>query len=307
MDAFRQPKTSYYMFQSQRNPAKVNEFAQIETGPMVYVAHEMTPFSPPDVTVYSNCEEVRLTVYEGGEQYIYRRSQDTLKMPSPIITFPGVFDFIDTKTRSMSGRQKEVYLLAQGLIDGEVVAEHKRIPSRKPVKLHLWLDDQGQPLTADGSDLVTVIAAVEDHDGTIKRLNDFLVEFSIDGDGSLVGDSSIGANPIRATWGTAPVLLRAGITPGTLKVRAKILGDGGVNAIEPAEIEVMMSSPSTRMLFDAQEATLLNKNSGAMGEAIRVSDEVEIMHKHISELERQLLQQGLKQVEEQQKAFGEHP
>lgn len=71
MDAFRQPKTSYYMFMSQREAEKGNIIA--ETGPMVYIAHEMTPFSPVDVTVYSNCDEVRLTVFEGGKQYTYKK------------------------------------------------------------------------------------------------------------------------------------------------------------------------------------------------------------------------------------------
>ena len=86
MDAFRQPKTAYYMFMSQR-PSQFNETLPMETGPMVYIANEMTPFSPKDVTVFSNCEEVRLTVFEGGKQYTWKRSDSSLKMPSPIIVF----------------------------------------------------------------------------------------------------------------------------------------------------------------------------------------------------------------------------
>lgn len=71
MDAFRQPKYSYYMFQAQRSPQKSDLIA--ETGPMVYIAHAMTPFSPKDVTVYSNCDEVRLTVFKEGKQYHFKR------------------------------------------------------------------------------------------------------------------------------------------------------------------------------------------------------------------------------------------
>ena len=41
------------------------------SGPMVYIAHEMTPFSGKDVTVYSNCDEVRLTFNKGGKTYTY--------------------------------------------------------------------------------------------------------------------------------------------------------------------------------------------------------------------------------------------
>ena len=74
MDAFRQPKYSYYMFKSQRSLQKTDLIA--ETGPMVYIAHAMTPFSPKDVTVYSNCEEVRLTVFKDGKQYNYKKEKN---------------------------------------------------------------------------------------------------------------------------------------------------------------------------------------------------------------------------------------
>ena len=68
MDAFRQPKYSYYMFCAQR-PARTDSALLSATGPMVYIAHPMTPFSQAAVTVYSNCDEVRLTRGADGRQY----------------------------------------------------------------------------------------------------------------------------------------------------------------------------------------------------------------------------------------------
>ena len=59
------------MAQRDPNKSKVN----VGSGPMVYIAHEMTPFSPSDVTVFSNCDEVRLTVFEGGEQFTYVKNK----------------------------------------------------------------------------------------------------------------------------------------------------------------------------------------------------------------------------------------
>lgn len=85
MDVFRQPKYSYYMFMSQRSPRK--EKRLFKTGPMVYIAHEMTPFSGKDVTVYSNCDEVRLTylkVEKHKPMSAPRRKKGCLY---PIITF----------------------------------------------------------------------------------------------------------------------------------------------------------------------------------------------------------------------------
>ena len=63
MDDYRQPKYSYYMFMSQRNPNLKN--LRSDTGPMVYIANEMTPFSSEDVTVYSNCDKVTLKEKHG--------------------------------------------------------------------------------------------------------------------------------------------------------------------------------------------------------------------------------------------------
>ena len=44
MDMFRQPKYSYYMMMSQRDPHLHLE--QADSGPMVYIANAMTPFPP---------------------------------------------------------------------------------------------------------------------------------------------------------------------------------------------------------------------------------------------------------------------
>ena len=62
MDMFRQPKYSYYMMMSQRDPHLHLE--QADSGPMVYIANAMTPFSPEDIVVYTNCDSVRVIVNE---------------------------------------------------------------------------------------------------------------------------------------------------------------------------------------------------------------------------------------------------
>ena len=101
MDVFRQPKYSYYMFMAQR-PAVKND-RNAGSGPMVYIAHEMTPFSGKDVTVYSNCDEVRLTFNKGGKTYTYKKDKNRPGMPSPVITFPDVYDFmVELKNKMMS-------------------------------------------------------------------------------------------------------------------------------------------------------------------------------------------------------------
>src|SRR5699024_5542899 len=113
-----------------------------------------------DVTVYSNCDEVRLTFNKGGKTYTYKKDKNRPGMPSPVITFPDVYDFMVDKALSRAQKQDDVYLLAEGLIDGKVVATHKVVPARRPENILLWVDNEGTDLKADGSDLVTVVAAV---------------------------------------------------------------------------------------------------------------------------------------------------
>ena len=221
MDVFRQPKYSYYMFMAQR-PAVKND-RNAGSGPMVYIAHEMTPFSGKDVTVYSNCDEVRLTFNKGGKTYTYKKDKNRPGMPSPVITFPDVYDFMVDKAFSRTQKQDDVYLLAEGLIDGKVVATHKVVPARRPEKILLWMDNEGTDLKADGSDFVTVVAAVADKNGNIKRLNNYNIRFSIEGEGRLLGGPGVLANPVPVKWGTAPVLVQSTLKPGKIRITASVV------------------------------------------------------------------------------------
>lgn len=244
MDAFRQPKLSYYMFTSQR-PVTPNPELKADNGPMVYIAHSMTPFSPKDVTVYSNCDEVRLTFCRDGETQVWRKPQEMPGMPSPIITFKGVFDVMKDKALARAGRHAESYLLAEGLVDGKVVAVHQVFPARRPSRLLLWADSEGTPLHADGSDLVVVVAAVADEHGHIKRLNNCQVKFEIEGPGTLVASEETFTNPAPVRWGTAPVLVRAGLEPGDIKVRASVVWQGK-HSPAPAELVIRSVAPAVK-------------------------------------------------------------
>ena len=225
MDAFRQPKYAYYLFCAQRKPT-LNPNLIADSGPMVYIANAMTPFSSKDVTVYSNCEEVRLTYNKGGKTYIYYNDSIGVGMPSPIITFSDVFDVMQDKHLSRTGHQTDSYLLAEGLIDGKVVATHKVVPSRRPSRILLWADDEGIPMKADGSDIVTVIAAIVDEQGVIKRLNNSRIRFEVEGEGRIIGNEETGTNPRMVQWGTAPVLIQSTTVPGEIRVRAFVVQEG---------------------------------------------------------------------------------
>ncbi|MGL4520682.1 MAG: glycoside hydrolase family 2 TIM barrel-domain containing protein [Phocaeicola sp.] len=247
MDAFRQPKLSYYLFTSQR-PTSESELLLADQGPMVHIAHAMTPFSPKDVTVYSNCDEVRLQVFENGQSYTYHKETEAEGMPSPIITFKDAFNVMEDKSLARARKHTESYLLAEGIIDGKVVATHKVVPSRRATRLLLWVDDEAVQMEANGSDLVTVIAGIADANGTIKRLNSYEVHFEIEGNGTLVADRENFTNPRQVQWGTAPILVRSTTTPGKIKVRASVV-HGGKHTPMAAEL-ILTSVPSQLPLIE---------------------------------------------------------
>ena len=298
MDVFRQPKYSYYMFMAQRDPQKSGLIA--ENGPMVYIAHEMTPFSSQDVTVYSNCEEVRLTVNNGGKTYTYKKDGNRKGMPSPIITFKDVFSFMTNKELSRSGKQKDVFLLAEGLMGGRIVASHKVEAARRPEKIMLWVDNEGVDLEANGSDFVPVIAAITDKNGNIKRLNNYSISFQISGEGRLLGGSSIMANPAPVRWGTAPILVQSTTVPGTIKITATVLFQGSQMPLS-GELEIKTKESVLPLAYSDYELVRAVDNTIQSDETSKSSH----FEREIEKLQKELNQLKLKEVERQQNDFGE--
>lgn len=299
MDVFRQPKYSYYMFMAQR-PAVKND-RNAGSGPMVYIAHEMTPFSGKDVTVYSNCDEVRLTFNKGGKTYTYKKDKNRPGMPSPVITFPDVYDFMVDKAFSRTQKQDDVYLLAEGLIDGKVVATHKVVPARRPEKILLWMDNEGTDLKADGSDFVTVVAAVADKNGNIKRLNNYNIRFSIEGEGRLLGGPGVLANPVPVKWGTAPVLVQSTLKPGKIRITASVLFEGSQMPIS-GELELESKPSVFPLVYDAADAARIPLGSASAGQNTASKTDAE---REVERLRKELNTLKLKEVERQQSEFGE--
>ncbi len=299
MDVFRQPKYSYYMFKAQRSPRK--EERLFETGPVVYIAHEMTPFSGKDVTVYSNCDEVRLTFLKDGKTYTYNKPVVKEGMPSPVITFPDVYDFMVDKAMSRKKKQDEVLLRAEGLIDGKVVATHEVHPARRPEKVLLWVDNENVNLKADGSDFVTVVAAIADKNGNIKRLNNYYVKFHVEGEGRILGDAGILANPAPVKWGTAPVLIQSTLKPGKIKVTASVLFEGSQMPVS-AVLELESYPAAHPLVYSEKDAVLIAGSSSLQSAGTSAKSAVELEQERILKVQNA---QRLKEVEQQQEDFGE--
>lgn len=297
MDAFRQPKTSYYMFMSQRSPEKSNLIA--ETGPMIYIAHELTPFSPKDITIYSNCDEVRLTVFENGKVYSYSKDKSHKGMPSPIIKFKDAFNFMEWKSMARARKHKQAYLLAEGLIDGKVVATHKRYPSGQADHIKLHIDSEQLSLQADGSDVIAIIAEIVDKNGNVKRLNNSLIRFNIEGEGKLLGNEVTGVNPQKIEWGSAVALVQSTNKSGKIKVTASLEVQGQSRPLE-GQIEFNSSNNKKRELYSEKELINTNNKIKFNNKESEYSD----LEKEVLRLRKEINQLKVKEVEKQQTQFG---
>lgn len=292
-DAFRQPKYAYYMFRSQ-TAANLNH-PLAESGPMVYIAHEMSQFSDKDVVVFSNCDSVRLSIYDGTRSWTKPVVHAKGHMPNAPVVFENVWDFWEARGYSYVQKNwQKVNLVAEGIRNGEVVCTTKKMPSRRSTKLQLRVDYQNSPLVADGSDFIVVVAEVTDDSGNVRRLAKENVVFTVEGEGEIIGDATIGANPRAVEFGSAPVLIRSTRKAGKIKVKARVQYEG-THAPTPAEIE-FESVPSLLPACFTEQTRQTDAASTAKGQS--ASSEKKIL----SEDEKQKL---LIEVERQQTEFGE--
>lgn len=287
MDAFRQPKYSYYMFKSQVDANLKHPLS--ETGPMVFIAHEISPFSSPDVTVFSNCDEVRLIVY-GKDTLIQKVPREKYGMPNPPVTFKNVYAFNEMRQYPYVEKQwQKVTFVAEGLIDGKVICSTTKMPSRRSTKLRLFIDNEGQKLTANGSDFIPIICEVIDDEGNVRRLAKENILFSVEGEGAIIGDDLIGANPRAVEFGSAPVLIRSTLIPGKIKVNARVLFEGE-HAPTPASIEFESIASNLSLIYSEKPKVNQSISSNSL------------YKRTLSEEEKQKI---LNEVELQQTEFGE--
>ena len=84
----------------------------------------------------------------------------------------------------------------------------------------------GKKLVADGSDFIVVVAEVTDDEGHVRRQAREHVTFTVEGEGTIIGDASIMANPRIVEWGSAPVLVRSTHTAGEIRIIARPTFEG---------------------------------------------------------------------------------
>ncbi len=205
MDVHRLPKYSYFFYRSQRGVAE--GASAWNGGPVVYIASRWVEDSILDVLVFSNCEEVSLSLNGrslgtqrlatvGGEQ----------QLPSK----PFVFSIPAFEAGTLK---------AVGSLGGEVLVRHAVSTPNDPASLVLSVDDCGVSGSLDTMDVLFAHARVVDARGTLCKLSSPRIRFTVFGGAEIVGPLDVSAES-----GIASVVLRRPAGCKSFQVRAESEG-----------------------------------------------------------------------------------
>ena len=172
MDTYRLPKFSYYLYQSQRDPAV--SIPNVRTGPMVYIANTMQANSPPTIRVFSNCQQVSL--YTNGVLFA-TQSPDT----NPTYSYMPHQPFTFNLPVPIAGT-----IAANGITNSAVACSFTRMTPGLPSQIVLTAEGM-DPLSADGGDARLVWVSVLDGNGQVVPSSTNTVNLAITGHGQIIG------------------------------------------------------------------------------------------------------------------------
>ncbi|MBN1127649.1 MAG: DUF4982 domain-containing protein [Chitinispirillaceae bacterium] len=223
MDIMHIPKFCCYFYKSQS--AQYNYDGTKD--PMVFIENYYAAGSPLDRTVFTNCEQVKLS-RNGSPVGTQSPDKAGNACAHPPVTFSNV--------AFQSGSLK-----AEGLIGGQVVATHT---VRTPGTVSgIVLTADPDTIVANGSDFSRVVAALVDADNTVVPTARNSITFTVSGNGA-----AIGQNPVAAIAGYHIILAQADLTPGTIRVSASA-GSASSNQVTivtlPLRQETPIAAPAT--------------------------------------------------------------
>lgn len=250
VDMNRYPKFCYFMLQSMRD--KSISQPGLYDGPMVFVASynasEEFSSSTTKITVFSNCDEVRL--YRNGKLLGTQTREERTPLYPSVVEKGGsplfVFD--------AAGYEKGT-LKAEALIGGRVVARHSISTPEKAGRLVVDIKTDGIVPVADGSDMIPVYFKVCDANGSLVPDSRHKTRIRVSGEGVLVGDtiSRIGINPQAVEGGVGFAFVRTTRKAG--KISIEVTADG----LASGKAEVLTKPDEGICLEDGQHDAFMGR------------------------------------------------
>ncbi len=205
LSPYRIAKPAYYWYQSELVPT-----------PIVHIA-DQTASKNGKVRIYSNCQEVAL--YHNDILISIQKSDSDItksNLEHPSFTF--LFNW------------KKGALKAIGYNNGIQITEHSRKKEETPYQIKVDFNINDKPLYAGGSDMRIAHAYILDKNGEIVTSAKNKVLFTVSGDGEIVDNGKIGANPATVYSGVASIYIRAKDKAGTITLKATSKGLKAGNA-----------------------------------------------------------------------------
>ncbi|KAA6461194.1 glycoside hydrolase family 2 protein [Acidobacteria bacterium AB60] len=210
-DIFREPKCAAGFYKSQCDPA---EEAVLE--PAFHWARGDESVGFTKAVFCTNCDHLKVYMRntltgENPWELVAEVDPDReefahLKYPPHILDMSKLKD---DKIRFGWGD-----LRVDGFVGGKQVISKSMSGSGVDRKMEFVADDRD--LMADGADCTRVVVRVTDEFGAIRPFANDAIAFRLEGPGRLIGD-----NPFSLVGGVCAVWVRAGLTPGTVRLTAK--------------------------------------------------------------------------------------
>ncbi|KKB53980.1 glycoside hydrolase family 2 TIM barrel-domain containing protein [Parabacteroides gordonii] len=251
VDINRYPKFSYFMLQSMRDQS-VSQPGLYE-GPMVFIASynasEDFSSSTTDITVFSNCDEVRL--YRNDKLIGKQTREERTPFQRSIVEKGGSPAFIFNAETYEAGT-----LRAEALTDGKVVATHNVTTPEKADHLVVDIKTNGITPVADGSDMIPVYVKVCDKNGSLVYNSQQEIRIKVSGEGTLIGDtiSRIGINPQKVEGGIGFAFIRTTKKAGNITVEATADGlSAGKAEVRTVPAEISYLPDGEHIAFTGKE------------------------------------------------------
>ena len=202
MDMWRTPKPAAGFYKSMCDPSE-----EVVIEPAFYWARGDESIGFNEALISSNCDHLKLFIDRGkGFEFVAEGDPDRATWAH--LPYPPFSIKLEEAVKKWGD------LRIDGYIKGKLMLSKKYSGKGLDQKFMALPDDT--TLVADGADSTRVVLRCTDEFGAPRQFSTDAIAFTLEGPAQIIGD-----NPFSLVAGTGAIWIRAGLTPGTVKLHAK--------------------------------------------------------------------------------------